>query len=222
MIPATSTSRAPRVRQVRSLKLRAFVLSLALLAACDKHAPEPAPATPPAPPAQPKPPPPASPGDPKQLPEDPAAAKRSEAQWREHMKDEEDERQAAYDKQHLAEHRAMMRLIAAARARYDAARTEDAIAKARIAAQTSIDDMNKRVAEIDHWGTNSRLLPDYAAIETTLGTEYPDAKLAALKGDASAFKKVRDELDQRMKKMEAWLDEVEAGEHEEHERKEHE
>jgi hypothetical protein len=200
-------------------------LALALLAACDKHAPEPQPAAPPAQPAQPKPPPPASPDDPKRLPEDPEAAKRSEAQWREHMKDEEDERQALFDKQHLAEHRALIKLIAAARTRYDHARTEDAIAKARTEVVASMDDMHKRVTEIDHWGTNSRLLPDYAAIETTLDASYPDTKLAALKGDATAFKQVRDELDQRLKNMEAWLDEVEEGEHEEHEaheREEHE
>lgn len=236
MIPVTSTSRARPVPQVRSLirnRIAASAWLLVALAACDKPAEpgqpaaQPAPAPPAAQQAQPKPPPPASPDDPKRLPEDPEAAKRSEAQWREHMKDEEDERQAGFDKQHLAEHRAMIKLIAAARARYDHARTEDAIAKARTEVLASVEDMRKRVTAIDHWGTNSRLLPDYAAIDDMLEAAYPDAKLAALKGDASAYKQVRDELDQRMKKMETWLDEVEQGEHEEHEReaqerKEHE
>jgi hypothetical protein len=199
-------------------------LLLVALAACDKPAQPAAPAAPPAPtapaappaqPAQPKPPPAAEPGDPTRLPEDPEAAKRSEAQWREHMQDEEDERQAGFDKQHLAEHRALIKLINAARARYDAVRTEDALAKARTEAQASVADMRKRVTEMDHWGTNSRLLPDYAAIETTLETAYPDAKLAAIKGDKHAIDPVRAELDQRMKKMAAWLHEVEEGEHEE-------
>src|SRR6185369_15066308 len=141
MIRATSSSRARPVLRVRSLRLPRFVLWLALLAACDKHAPEPppqpatppepTPAAPPAQPEQPKPPPAAQPDDPTRLREDPEAAKRSEAQWREHMEDEEDERQAGFDKQHLAEHRALIKLIGAARARYDQARTEDALAKAR-------------------------------------------------------------------------------------------
>lgn len=227
MIRAISSSRARPAPRVRSLNGRSVGFLLLVLAACGKHEdapvqpaapPEPAPAASPAQPAQPKPPPAAQPGDPTRLHEDPEAAKRSEAQWREHMQDEEDERQAGFDKQHLAEHRALIKLIATARARYDHVRTADTLLKTRLEVEADVADMRKRVAEIDHWGTNSRLLPDYAAVETTLESAYPDAKLAALKGDATAFKQVGAELDAHMKKMEAWLDEVEEGEHEEHER----
>jgi hypothetical protein len=64
------------------------------------------------------------------------------------------------------------------------------------------------VSEIDPWGVNSPLLPDYAALENSLTDAYADAKLAALNGDASALVAVRAEFDQHMKKIAAWLEEA--------------
>jgi hypothetical protein len=189
----------------------AFVL-LALVAACHKQAdepvqaPAPGPASQPAPAAEPAQPAPPSTTDPNRLPEDTAAAKRSEQQWREHMQDEEDERQLGFDKLHLKEHRALIKLIAAARARYDHAHGEAALVKTRADVQASVTEMRKRVTQIDHWGVNSRLLPDYAALIASLEAAYPDAALAATKGDAHALDQVRSDFDQRMKKIATWLE----------------
>jgi hypothetical protein len=160
--------------------------------AADDRAPQPpgAPATPP-------------------LPEDPAAGKRSEQQWREHMDHEEEERQTLFDRKRLKQHRALIKLIAAARARYDHARTEAAVAKVQQDMPRQVAEMRRRVTEIDPWGVNSRLLPDYAALTAALSDTYAPAKIAAIKGDASALTQLHADFDQRMKKMNDWLHEVE-------------
>src|SRR5262245_40851899 len=205
MTRATSTSRARPVRRGRSLAVvRGSLIAVAVaVAACSSKPSEPAPAqAPAAAPVQPAAPaeapkaPPAAP-DPTRLPEDPVAGKRSEEQWREHMQEEEEERQLAYDHARIPQHRALVKQIAAARARYDRARTEPALAKVRADMPKSIEQMRTRVTAIDHWGVSSRVLPDYAALQATLASAYPDAKLAALKGDSHALEQVRAEFDQR-------------------------
>jgi hypothetical protein len=142
------------------------------------------------------------------LPEDPVAAKRSEAQWRQHMEDEEHERQQGFDRQHLEQHRAVVSLIGAARARYDRAKTAAAVAKARAEMPQRIAELRRRITEIDHWGVNSRLLGDYAALETSLTAAYADAKLAALSGDSRTLEEVRTAFDQHLKTIGDWLEEA--------------
>ena len=158
--------------------------------------------------------------DPQRLPEDPVAGKQSELQWREHMEEEEHERQIGYDRRFLKEHRALTKLIAAARARYDGAKTEAAVAKVRSGMPAQIAEVRRRVTEIDHWGTNSRLLSDYEALSASLTDAYPDAKIGALKGDGSALDVARAAFDGHMQKIAAWL--KEAAETEEEEREAHE
>jgi hypothetical protein len=171
------------------LTVRLVVCALVVaLAGCQRKSatsPAPAPAaereTPAAPAAAPRPP------DPPRLPE-------------------EDERQLIFDHGHLRQHRALVKLIAAARARYDHARTDAARAKTRADMPGQITEMQRRVTEIDHWGVNSRLLPEYAALQASLANAYPDAKLAAIKGDAHALADARADFDQRMKKISDWLE----------------
>ena len=141
------------------------------------------------------------------LKEDPAAGKRSEQQWREHLEHEEEERQLGFDRQRLQQHRAAIKLINAARARYDHARTEAAVEKAR-AGLHGMAELHKRVKELDPWGVNSRLLQDYAAFDASLTGTYPDAKVAAIRGDARPLEEARAAFDQRMKSVEAWLEEA--------------
>lgn len=148
------------------------------------------------------------------LPEDPIAGKRSEQQWREHMAEEEHERQSGFDKSRLKQHRALVRLIVAARGSYDRAATESAVTKTRTAMAARIAEMRKRVTEIDPWGVNSRLLADYSALEATLADAYPDAKAEALRGHPNALKTARASFDQHIKTITAWLKEVEEGEEE--------
>jgi hypothetical protein len=146
--------------------------------------------------------------DPGRLPEDPVAGKQSEAQWREHMEEEEHERQIGFDRQHLEEHRAVTKLIAAARARYDGAKTEAAVAKVRADMPRQIAEVRKRVTAIDHWGVNSRLLADYEALSVSLSDAYPLARVSALKGDGSALDAARGAFDEHMKKIASWLEEA--------------
>jgi hypothetical protein len=197
-------------------------VGLAVLACCGPAAAPssapapaaPAPASPaPAAPA-PAPAPPAATPDPSRLPEDPIAGKQSEQQWRQHMEDEERERQLAFDHNRVRAHRAVVRLFGAARARYDRARSAAAVAKVRSDMPAQIAEIRRRVTEIDHWGVNSPLLPDYEALENSLSAAYADAKLAALNGDATALAAQRAEFDQRMKKIAAWLEQAAEGEHE--------
>jgi hypothetical protein len=194
-------------------------VGLAVLVACcgPAAAPSSAPAAPapaaPAPAAPGPVPAPATP-DPSRLPEDPIAGKQSERQWREHMQDEERERQLAFDHNRVRAHRSVVRLIGAARARYDRARSAAAVAKVRSDMPAQIAEIRRRVTEIDHWGVNSPLLPDYEALENSLSAAYADAKLAALNGDATALAALRADFDQRVKKMAAWLEEAAEGERE--------
>jgi hypothetical protein len=143
------------------------------------------------------------------LPEDPALARQSELQWQEHMREEERERQLGFDHGRRAKHRAVVRALALARARYERARTEVALEKARADSAGVEADIRRRVGELDPWGTNSALLEDYAALSEALLSSYPQAKLAALRGDAAALGAARESFDQRIEKIDHWLEEAE-------------
>jgi hypothetical protein len=128
---------------------------------------------------------------------------------------EEEERQMLFDRPRLKQHRAVVRALKAIRVRYDQARNEQALTKAREAASTQLQELQKRVLELDPWGVNSRLLPDYRALQESLASTYPDAKLAAIAGDKTALDSARTSFDQHMRAIAAWLEEVEHGEEEE-------
>ena len=140
------------------------------------------------------------------LPEDPAAGRKSEAEWRRHMDWEERERQLSFDKNRIPQHRAVIQRLAAARARYDRAKTKAAIERVRADMPALRQDLEARTTEIDHWHVNSPLLADYDAEMADLDGAYPDAKLAALSGDAKPLRALRVRMDQRQKKMAEWLD----------------
>jgi hypothetical protein len=139
------------------------------------------------------------------LPEDPAAGRKSEAEWRRHMDWEERERQLSFDKNRIPQHRAVIQRLAAARARYDRARTTAAVERVRADMPALRQDLQARSTEIDHWHVNSPLIADYDAEMTDLESAYPDAKVAALGGAAQPLRAVRARMDQRKKKMAEWL-----------------
>ena len=147
-------------------------------------------------------------------PEDPAKAAKSTAQWREHLAAEDRERKALYDRAHLKEHRAVLKLLVAARARYDRAKTKAAVLAVQKKLPAATDDVRRRMAQIDHWGNNSNLLSDYDAYLKTLGDSYPAGRIAALEGTAAPLEAVRRELDQRTRHIKDWLAEVAASEKE--------
>jgi hypothetical protein len=139
------------------------------------------------------------------LPEDPEAGRKSEAEWRGHMDWEERERQLSFDKNRIPQHRAVIKWLAAARARYDRAKTKAAIERVRAEMPALRQDLQARATAIDHWHVNSPLLADYDAEMTDLESAYPDAKLAALTGDTKQLGELRARMDQRKKKIAEWL-----------------
>lgn len=216
-----------RRKQVSALRI---TLGFVLIAACHKPAAEPLPPAPQSPVlAQTAKPAPASgldskaprratpPGavEPPQLPEDPVAAQRAEAQWREHLDREEEERQMLFDRPRLKQHRAVVRALKAVRTSYDRAKNDAALTKARTAAGSHLESVQKQVGELDPWGVNSRLLPEYRALQESLANAYPDAKGAALSGDKAALESARSSVDQHLRAIAGWLEEAEHGEEEE-------
>lgn len=187
--------------------------AVALLVACNRPAAEPAPAAA-APVATPESalPPPAAPKvhtGPATLPEDPEKGQASTAQWQHHLEHEEEERQIAFDHARLKEHRAVVKLITAARARLDRAKTEAALDKAQADMPALITEIRDRIKDLDHWGNNSRLHPEYEALQFLLAGNYAAAKRAALQGDESALTQVRATYDLRMKGIADWLEKAE-------------
>jgi hypothetical protein len=188
------------------IEVSALAISAAF-AACGKPAPPaPKPASPqraPAPAAAV--PPTNAAGDPARLPEDPLLAARATAEWREHMEREERERQQGFDRSRLAQHRALVKKIRALRARLDRAGNDRAVATLAAAMPAEIEGLRQRVTEIDHWGTNSRLLPDYAALIAALSNPYLEAKRS---GDTRALEALHTEFDRRLSAIDAWLKEA--------------
>lgn len=108
----------------------------------------------------------------------------------------------------MKQHRAVVRLIDETRAQIDRARTEAAVTKVRKALPKRIAQLRQRVTEIDKWGVSSPILPQYEALAAALEGAYPDAKIAALAGNAQAFEQIRADFDQRRKNITDWLEEA--------------
>lgn len=149
------------------------------------------------------------------LPEDPAASKRAEAQWREHLAHEETERQLQFDRRKRKEHHALVRRLSAVCARYDRARNERALNQARTYAARETIAMRAAIKRLDPWGVNSRLLSDYDAMLRALADSYPAARAAALHGDPSAQQVARHDFGQHMHSIARWLEQAEANDEDE-------
>ena len=143
-------------------------------------------------------------------PEDPVKAAKSTAQWREHLAAEEHERKLHYDRDRLKGHRAVLKLLVAARARYDRAKTKAAVLAVQKRVPATAEDIRRRIKQIDQWGTNSNLLGDYDAFVNALGTPYPAARIAAIGGDHAALDALAADLDRRTSHIKDWLAEAAA------------
>jgi hypothetical protein len=149
------------------------------------------------------------------LPEDPIAAKRSSAQWQQHLDHEEAERQMGFDRRHLPEHKAVLKLLQNARSHYEAASSESALHKVSADMPRELAQIERKLKELDPWGNNSRVLSDYAALQAMLGKPYADAKRAAISGDEHALDRLREGFDARLEKIGDWLEKSEENEEEE-------
>jgi hypothetical protein len=146
--------------------------------------------------------------DPTRLPEDPVASQASAAAWRAHMEREERERRLNYDRRKLSEHEAVVAFIKNARESYDRAKTASAIAQVKASLTPLIAQIRKRIAAIDHWGVNSNLLEDYAAMLAMLAADYPAARIASLGGASQPLQDLRSQWAQREQKIRDWLAEA--------------
>jgi hypothetical protein len=145
-------------------------------------------------------------------PEDPVKAAKSTAQWREHLAAEDHERKLLYDgdRDRMKQHRAVLKLLVGARARYDRAKTKAAVLSIQKRLPATVEDVRRRMTKIDHWGTNSNLLGDYDAFLGALSDGYPAARIDSLDGKPASLEAIRRDLDQRTRQIKDWLAEAAA------------
>jgi hypothetical protein len=148
------------------------------------------------------------------LPENPELGKRSEAQWRKHLDREEDERQGIFDRQRLDQHRALMKQLSSARKQLDEQKGMIELNEARLGVTQQLDSVRAQLKQLDPWGTNSRLLPQYQALLELLTTRFVTAKQAAFGGDSKALETARMEFDAHLRKMNKWLELIQREEEE--------
>jgi hypothetical protein len=139
------------------------------------------------------------------LREDPAAGKRSELQWRKHLHAEEVERQMIFDRNRLAEHRALLKRVQDARDRLDAPKTPSELERARTTSQGILQELRAGIDAIDRWKNSSRILADYEALMRALTETYPAARLAAMSGDKAPLSDARASFDTHLRNMNSWL-----------------
>jgi len=72
----------------------------------------------------------------------------------------------------------------------------------------AIEAQAKILRKMDPSGGNSNIGTDHDVSLNALANDYPAALAAAAAGDEKPLAEVRQELDKRVKKMEAWLEEV--------------
>lgn len=148
------------------------------------------------------------------LSEDPILAKKSTAQWKEHLEEEERHRRLCYDRDRLKLHEKAVSSIGKLRQRYDRANTKAAVKTAKTIFTQRLAGIEKQILAIDRWRNSSRVLEDYDAMLAVLSEPYPAALLASLGGDAEALGKLRIELDQHEEKIRKSLAEAAACENE--------
>ena len=148
------------------------------------------------------------------LPEDPAAGKRSEEQWKKHLQAEEVERRMVFDRNHLNEHHDLIKRISAARDPLERAKTPDALKKAQAQLEPQLSKLQAEVDSLDRYKNTSRLVTDYDALLVLLKSTYPSTKLAAMGGNAGALSQVRNDFDAHLRSMHAWLERLDKDEDE--------
>jgi hypothetical protein len=152
--------------------------------------------------------------DPTRMPEDPVAGQASDAAWQAHLAREERERRLHYDRRKLSQHQVVLSLLRNAQKGYDRAKTAPAVARVQRALGPQITLISKRILDIDHWGVNSNLLEDYAALLAMLAGDYPAARIDAVGGAPRGQDELRARWAERERKITDWLTEAEGSEDE--------
>jgi len=150
--------------------------------------------------------------DASRLPEDRIAGARSEAQWREHLQEEERERKVLFDRRRLKEHRQVLASLRETRARYDRAKTPARLLELKREWPRLSAPIQQRIAKLDRWGNSSNLLGEYAALLHILAADYPDGRVAALSGSQEQLAAAAREADLHTKKIVDWLAYVQGAE----------
>jgi hypothetical protein len=124
------------------------------------------------------------------------------------LADEERERRLNYDRRKLKEHRVVESFFRAARVSYDHAKSAADDRQIQRGLAAGLLQTQKRVEQIDHWGVNSNLLPDYAELLKALSGAYPQARIAALSGDIAGLDEMRAQLDAHFERIASLLAEA--------------
>ena len=72
----------------------------------------------------------------------------------------------------------------------------------------TVEDVRRRITQIDHWGNNSNLLADYDAYLKALSESYPAARIESLDGHPAAQDTIRGDLDEVATADQGWLAEA--------------
>lgn len=155
---------------------------------------------------------PASPGggvvDSSQVKEDPVAGKKAEAEFLKHLAREDRHLWLLFDRQHIRQHQAVMAGLIKARARYERARSQRGLDSARQDVGVLLDDIRRKMRDIDEWRNGSKIFGDYDVLIKIIEVDYPSALQASLKGNKRALLDVRRAFDAQLKKLRAWLAEA--------------
>jgi hypothetical protein len=195
---------------------RSFLVSVAVFGviavACERRSPPPPPPAPPAPapaPVAPTPPPPPLPppaATPPPPPPPPA---------------EDPGRFAAFDRENLRRHVALLAFARKARAQFEKAARQQQAKKGKAASdgaarilalqasqRSAIAAQTQALHTMDPQGDKSYLTPDHETNLQYLADEYPAAVIGALNGDPDPLAELRTEMDKVEKKIEDWLKQV--------------
>jgi hypothetical protein len=142
------------------------------------------------------------------LPEDPEAGARSVAEWRQHLEHEERERRLQYDRRKLPQHREVIRTLLAVRQRYDSATIRVGVLTAQKKEMALRPELEKSLETIDHWGVNSKVLPEYKSLMDIFSEAYPSARIEALSGKKDSFVALQRDVATRFETINDWLREA--------------
>jgi len=146
------------------------------------------------------------------LPEDPIAGKASEAQWREHLAEEDEERLLANDRRALKLHQKIVALLTRARGAYEQAHGKNAVLRVQADMPDTEAHCRKLMGEINQWGNVSPLTATYETLLTSLKEDLPQARLAALNDGKRSLEAVEQDWAARLRRIKHRLHEAAEGE----------
>jgi hypothetical protein len=131
----------------------------------------------------------------------------------------EHDRLLKYDRTKLPLHTATFTFITKTREKYDALEKKLPDTADKQKAKVEVEKLagslrpgivaaGKKMATIDPKGGNSNVTTDYDVMLNALATDYPDALMGSVDGDAQGLEAQKAELNKRSKKITEWLAEL--------------